>query len=713
MLNRIAAGEKIETFRTQRIHKGGGRLEVSLSASSIVDENKLIVGVTTASRDVADLALAESWSQGLLDAAPDAMICVNSDGMIMLVNDRVEQLFGYQRAELVGRAVEILVPSSAKKVHPGQRKSYIKAPANRHMGTTQLSAQRKDGSTFPADISLNSATIGGQQIVIAAARDVSDRIDAQRALTDSEARFRQLAGSIDVGFVLRSLDPPEFLYVSPGFEKIYGYNPLTDLEDPAATVRRVVHPDDWDRARDGYWTEGLRGSATHAEFRIVRPDGELRWIQVTANPVVDSDGLVRTMATTSEDVTDRKLAEESRRLAAEAQDQARNARRQAEELDRANSAKNEFLSRMSHELRTPLNAVLGFAQLLDLDELRDDQQTAVNQILNGGHLLLQLIDDVLDIATIESDRLSLSVEAVALSEFLADVVDLVRPLAAAANVNLEYRSERIAIEYVHADQRRLRQVLLNLLSNAIKYNRAGGRVSVTAEVMEDSLVNILVKDTGVGIRTEHLPRLFTPFDRLGAEATGIAGTGVGLALAHRLMTTMGGGLSALSESGSGSTFIATIPAAPNPHHVLRNLPAEPAPPSNSDDGPNLPSRTVLYIEDNVSNVRLMEQLIGRRPGWRLVIAGHGVLGLELATASPPDLVLLDLNLPDMDGAEVLARLRADPATSRVRIVLVSADANPHQIQRLRDAGADGYLTKPLAVQEVFEMLDSHLSGPAT
>jgi CheY-like chemotaxis protein/anti-sigma regulatory factor (Ser/Thr protein kinase) len=382
-------------------------------------------------------------------------------------------------------------------------------------------------------------------------------------------------------------------------------------------------------------------------------------------------------------------------------------------LAKANSAKNEFLSRMSHELRTPLNAVLGFAQLLNLDTLTSDQQTAVNQIMNGGHLLLQLIDDVLDIAQIENDRLNLSVEAVALSEFLTDVVQLVRPLAEAAGVTIDYQSKKIAVEYVHADQRRLRQVLLNLLSNAIKYNRRGGRVSVTADVLENSLVNIAVTDTGMGIRSEHLPRLFTPFDRLGAEATGIEGTGVGLALAHRLMTIMGGGLSALSESGSGSTFIATIPTAVDPQRVLRNLPAAPSgPPLDAAFEPIVPSKTVLYIEDNMSNVRLMEQLVSRRPEWRLITAGHGALGLELATASPPDLVLLDLNLPDIDGAEVLSRLRATPVTSKVRVVVVSADANPHQIRALTAAGADGYLTKPLAVQELFRTLDWQPSMPA-
>jgi len=712
ILTRIAAGEKVEMFRTRRVHKSGANLEVSLSASSVIDENNVIVGVTTASRDAGDLALVESWSHGLLEAAPDAMMCLNSDGVIMLVNDRVEQLFGYRRSELIGRPVDVLMPDPARHAHSAATDGIGIPPAKGELATIHSTARRKDGSTFPVDISRSPATIGGQEIVIAAARDVTDRMDVQLALHESQARFRQLAESIDVGFVLRSLDPPEFLYVSSGFEKIFGYNPINDQQSPAPTARRVVHPDDWERVKADYWANGHDGVASQAEFRIIRPDGEQRWVRTVASPVVDADGVVRRTATTAEDITLRKQAEAAGQVAQQARNQVLEAQRQADVLAKANSAKNEFLSRMSHELRTPLNAVLGFAQLLNLDTLTSDQQTAVNQIMNGGHLLLQLIDDVLDIAQIENDRLNLSVEAVALSEFLTDVVQLVRPLAEAAGVTIDYQSKKIAVEYVHADQRRLRQVLLNLLSNAIKYNRRGGRVSVTAEVLENSLVNIAVTDTGMGIRSEHLPRLFTPFDRLGAEATGIEGTGVGLALAHRLMTIMGGGLSALSESGSGSTFIATIPAAVDPHRVLRTLPEPPSPPLDIGAEPAPPTKTVLYIEDNMSNVRLMEQLIARRPQWRLITAGHGALGLELAIASPPDLVLLDLNLPDVGGAEVLSRLRAEPATSKIRVVVVSADANPHQIRALKAAGADGYLTKPLAVQELFQTLDSQPSTPS-
>jgi PAS domain S-box-containing protein len=349
------------------------------------------------------------------------------------------------------------------------------------------------------------------------------------------------------------LDPSELLYVSPGFEKIYGYPPTTDRDDPAAALHRVVHPEDWERVRSGYVAKAKEGIAAAAEFRIIRPDGDVRWVRATTNPVADSDGVVRRTATTGQDITDRKQADAVRQQAVEAQ-------QRAESLARANAAKNDFLARMSHELRTPLNAVLGFAQLLDLDDLTDDQHAAVRQISKGGKHLVELIDDVLDIAKIEKDQLDLSIEAFPLSAVITDTVQLIRPLADAARVRLEYQDENTTDRYVLVDQRRLRQVLLNLLSNAIKYNRPAGRVSISTALSEHGQVAIAVTDTGLGIRSDQLPRLFTPFDRLGAEATGIEGTGVGLALSRRLMLMMGGDLTAVSQEGSGSTFTVTVPA---------------------------------------------------------------------------------------------------------------------------------------------------------
>ena len=506
--------------------------------------------------------------------------------------------------------------------------------------------------------------------------------------------MRQVVESIDVAVVLYSLDPARFLYVSPRYQEIFGHNPLSDGTSPAEVIHNVV-AEDRARFRSDYWEPAQAGLFGRCEYRMTRAGGDIRWIRSTSTPVVDEDGVVRRCAAVAEDITDMKRTEA--------------ALSSAEEARRANAAKNEFLSRMSHELRTPLNAVLGFAQLLEIDDLTDDQHTSVDHILSGGHHLVGLIDDVLDIAKIEGDRLDLSLESLLMSELLTDTVALMMPMATSADVRLSFDKNDGANQHVHGDSRRLRQVVLNLLSNAIKYNRPGGSVAVRCEVSAHG-VNIVVQDTGIGIPAEELPRLFTPFDRLGAQTTNIEGSGVGLALSHRLMTTMNGTLSATSELGVGSVFTASVPLA-TPEDLAPTLPAPPL--ATETEGPTKPepsapaaNLTLLYVEDNSSNTTLMAHLISHRPQWHMTTAGTGHIGLDYATTQPPDLVLLDLHLPDMDGIEVLHRLRSDPRTSDLRVVVVSADASPNQINRLLAAGAYAYLTKPLDVSEMLRVLDA-------
>jgi len=545
LLSRVAGGERVANFRTRRIGKNGAILEVSLSMSPVRDDNGVILGMASASHDVG-LALAETYFLELVQTTSYAVLCVDGGGLITLVNDQVQRLFGYTQAELIGQPVEMLIPMPSRAIHPALRHAYFMNPTNRPMRTrTNLACLRKDGTTFAANIGIGSVHIGARVFITATIADVSPEIAVQAALRESEARFRQMADSVDVGFVLRNLDPPDYLYVSPGFVEIYGFDPMHEHETPSSVIRRT-HPDDLERVLADYWEYAKEGLPAHVECRIIRADGEMRWVHLTARPVVDTDGMVRRSAGTVEDIADTKLAEAAVRT--------------ARELTGANAAKNEFLSRMSHELRTPLNAVLGFAQLLETDELSSGQHDAVQQILNGGRHLLELINDVLDITTIESDQLHISLEPLLISELLTETIDLMTPLAEAADITLEYRAGRDAGWYGVADRRRLRQVILNLLSNAIKYNKGGGRVDVTCRTSGAHL-DIVITDTGRGIRAEDLPRLFTPFDRLGAQATSVEGTGVGLALSQRLMSSMGGTLHATSLVDVGSTFTASIPLA--------------------------------------------------------------------------------------------------------------------------------------------------------
>ena len=376
-------------------------------------------------------------------------------------------------------------------------------------------------------------------------------------------------------------------------------------------------------------------------------------------------------------------------------------RRAEEDADRANRAKSEFLSRMSHELRTPLNGIIGFAQLLELEAQGDEQRESIEMILKSGRHLLDLINEILDIARIEAGKLALSLEPVLVNEVVAAALDMLRLEAASKRIDVVVT----ALEgYVLADRQRFQQVVLNLLSNAIKYNRAGGAVRVSSEVGAEQ-ARLSVGDTGRGIAPEMMSRLFTAFDRLGAEQTAIEGTGLGLVLSHHLVEAMGGTLSAQSTLGEGTTFTVGLRRVESPTVGIERASGREV----DEVGLDGLRGTVLYIEDNLSNLRLLERILARRPGVTLLSAMQGSRGIELARDHQPDLIILDLHLPDLSGSDVLARLCTDPRTKQIPVVILSADATPGRIKRLLEQGARDYLTKPLDVRQVLTLVDETLA----
>ncbi|HUP93095.1 MAG TPA: ATP-binding protein [Solimonas sp.] len=376
------------------------------------------------------------------------------------------------------------------------------------------------------------------------------------------------------------------------------------------------------------------------------------------------------------------------------------------EAERANLAKSDFLSSMSHELRSPLNAILGFAQLMDSDPVPQTatQKVGTGQILQAGWYLLDLINEILDLALIESGKLMLSLEPMALDAVLLDCQSMIEPQAKKYNITMSFCPFEGQC-FVHADRTRVKQVLINLLSNAIKYNHAGGKVTVECSSRPDH-IRVSVRDTGSGLSPMQVAQLFQPFNRLGQEERGGEGTGIGLVMTKRLVELMGGIIGVESTVGGGSVFWVELLRADEPSLATGLDPAKPRWPAVP--APMLAKRTVLYVEDNPANLKLVEQLIARRDNLLLLSAGDATVGIALARERQPDVILMDINLPGISGLKALQILRLDPLTSHIPVVAVSANAMPHDIRRGLDAGFFRYLTKPIRVDEFMTTLDATL-----
>jgi signal transduction histidine kinase/CheY-like chemotaxis protein len=474
--------------------------------------------------------------------------------------------------------------------------------------------------------------------------------------------------------------------VGRGLFEVFPDNP----DDPEATGESNLRAS-LDRVRRDHVPDTM----ALQQYDIRRPDAdgggfEVRFWSPVNSPVLEPDGELAFIIHSATDVTE--LVRRDKALL-EAK----------EEADRANTAKSEYLSRMSHELRTPLNAILGFAQLLELEDLADVQRENLHFILNAARHLLALINEVLDIAAIEAGRLPLSLEPVAVADVVAETVSLIRPLADQHQVLLVSPPQSPAT-HVMGDRQRLKQVLLNLLSNAVKYNRQGGTVQVGFEPAADERLRIQVIDSGLGIPDHALDQLFVPFERLGSEESGVEGAGLGLPLSKRLAEAMGGTLEVSTVLGEGSTFWVELPQAEGPVQRAERQ-QELEQPAEAEPEPEAPL-TVLYIEDNLSNLQLVERVLSRRPGVRLISAMRPQLGLELAAEHDPDLILLDLHLPDMPGQEVFRRLQAEPRTAKVPVVILSADARPTLIKELLGQGVKAFMTKPLDVKELLGLVQT-------
>ncbi len=557
---------------------------------------------------------------------------------------------------------------------------------------------RRDGLVL--EVQTHAATDGS---VVRTYSDVTASVMAQQALQESEARFRSMADAAPalVWQSDRSGNPVWFN------QRWLQYTGRALVHELALPWDDRMHAEDLQRTRAVFDAAGRAGAPYEVEFRLPRSDGSVAWIADHGIPRFTPDGSFDGFIVYGWDITERKAAEAAL-IAAKV------------EAERANRAKSEFLSRMSHELRTPLNAVLGFGQLMDTDAadpLSLSQRARLHELLRGGRHLLSLINDVLDLARIEAGTLHLELAPVELPALVHDCLRLVQSAAAERSITLTASPAGEDTLRVLADPTRLKQVLLNLLSNAIKYSHAGGSVQLSWQRLGDSeseRVRIEVSDNGPGLSTHQQERLFHAFERLEAARSSVEGTGIGLALSKWLVDLMQGQIGVVSAPGAGSRFWLTLGLVPRAG--AEHGPVLPSP-GAAREAPAVPQQvaparqhTVLYIEDNEVNQLLMEGMLAQRPGIRLLMAELPLPGLALALQERPDLVLLDIQLPGIDGFEVLRRLHASVATRDIPVVAVSANAMPADREKATSAGFVDYITKPIDLPVLLATVDRLLAG---
>ncbi|HEX8464434.1 MAG TPA: ATP-binding protein, partial [Abditibacterium sp.] len=527
---------------------------------------------------------------------------------------------------------------------------------------------------------------------------------ATQAMRESQRSIAALMSNLPgMAYRARNDDAWTMEYVSEGSLELTGYTPEVLIGNGQIEFVQLCHPDDRALVKEQIQAALRERTSFQLTYRLCTASGEQKWISEQGSGVFGGEGEVVGIEGFMSDITARKQAEEELRQAkdelearvekrtaelASANERLRleNLERQnamstlhefaealraaKEEAERANGAKSEFLSRMSHELRTPLNAILGFGQVLEMADLPPKRQEAVTHILKAGRHLLGLINEVLDIARVEAGHLELSIEPVPVSEVVAECCALVRPLATERGIRLQENLSELCGSHVMADQQRLKQVLLNLLGNAIKYNREAGHVEICCRTTAQGQISIAVCDSGPGIAAHDIAKLFNPFERLSAAHTEVEGTGLGLVLAQRLVEVMGGTLRVESQLGFGSTFAIELPMADDPQHLLDNTTTAAQPVPAAEQTSPQRRNPVLVIEDNLSNLRLMEVILERRPQVDLLAAMQGSVGLDLARQHEPDIILLDLNLPDMSGKDVLARLQESDSTRHIPVVII-------------------------------------------
>ncbi|WP_319592353.1 PAS domain S-box protein [uncultured Draconibacterium sp.] len=616
--------------------------------------------------------------QTFFNTIDDFLIVFDFEGVIVNVNDTVIKRLGYTNNELIGSSVLQLSPSSWEEKVKENLDQIIKGETNR----SSIPLATKNGEQVIVETRIHKGLWNGKPKLFAVSKDISD-------IVISEQKFSKAFQSNSTMMVIIKIEDQSIVDVNDMFlktmefekQEVIGkdYLKLSLALDQNGSIKRLEQLKDDNSIRE-------------VETQLKTKSGRIKTVLLSSDPVyIGADKCVLAVMV---DLTQRKQMEEE-------------LLRAKLEAEKANQAKSEFLSRMSHELRTPMNSILGFAQLLDMRVSDDKQKKGITRILSSGKHLLGLINEVLEISRIESGRLALSIEPVNLHNLFNEVIEIQQNYAEQMNIKLDISDNQGAI-YVRADKQKLKQVVLNLVNNAIKYNKSGGKVCLLSDVYKEEdnrKVKIKITDTGAGIIATDLQKLFSPFERIGAEKSNIEGSGLGLAVSKKLTEAMNGQIGVESTPGEGSTFWITLP---------RDIEFEKAKKAKKQSAisftdQNKSTGSILYIEDNESNIELVKEALEmHRPGIQLHLDKTGADSVLLAREIQPNLILLDLNLPGMQGDEILSELQSDEILNQIPVVIISADAMQKQINKLLSLGAKEYLTKPIDLNHLFHTVDKYI-----